>query len=942
VLDTVLIGVAFTLVAGVAMASDVFEGAEWLRDPVFEGVETADIYHKQQVKAPKTSGPRNVHSLLRKEVTLEAAPRSAMLHITGDDYYKFHVNGTFVVQGPEPGYPFAHPYYSIDIARFLDEGVNCLAAHAYYQGLNNRVWNSAENRAGFMLALDVTFDDGRTARFVTDDSWRLHRLEAFPAGETIGYKTQFTENVDMRAIPVGWREAGFDDSSWMAPLVGRQDHVFVEQLTPPLQVFRMEPKVAKRKGDGHYFYDLGTEVVGCTRIRVKGDAGQKIEVRHGEELLEPDTVRYDMRAKCLYQEFPVLSGREEVVEFYDYRAFRYIEVLNAPGEPEVWVDARHHPFAPDAVQFSASDGLLEDIWELCKNGVRWGAQGGFLDCPSREKGQYLGDALITGHSHLVLTGDGSLVKKALQDFQHSQKICPGIMAVAPGSFMQEIAEYSLQWPMVLRNYFLHTGDRAFAEAMADAAFEDLYGYFARFESDAGLITGMTEKWVLVDWPDNLRDGYDYDYAKERENTVLNAFYYGSLCAAGDVLEGLGREASAYRTKAEKVKQAFLERMFDADKGLFVDAPGSEHASLHANAIPLAFGMVPEEHVAGVVALIREKRLSCGVYIAPFVIAACYEAGEPELAYDLITSKDEHSWHEMLKHGATTCMEAWGPDQKWNTSWCHPWSSGPIFLIAHDVMGLRPAEPGWEAIHFAPHIPASVDHAEMSLPIPTGRVTVRYERDNGFTVMAPPDVPVRVEVPEGVEVKVSPSPTHAKRVLTEDQQRHLDASDWQEHVGEGLGLWVSVDEQMVSLIENGAVLWHAPCATAERGIGSRQDSLQTPPGWHTISGKIGDGAPWGQVFRSRQATREVWKPGQESSEDLVLTRVLLLAGEEPGVNQGGNVDSTERCIYIHGTNQEERIGEPSSHGCVRLRNDDVIEAFEWIPLNTPVLISRMEG
>ena len=121
----------------------------------------------------------------------------------------------------------------------------------------------------------------------------------------------------------------------------------------------------------------------------------------------------------------------------------------------------------------------------------------------------------------------------------------------------------------------------------------------------------------------------------------------------------------------------------------------------------------------------------------------------------------------------------------------------------------------------------------------------------------------------------------------------------------------------------------------------ENAAALPETWRFIW-KFGDGAPWGQVFRSRQVTKEVWKPGQESSEDLVLTRVLLLAGEEPGVNQGGNVDSTERCIYIHGTNQEERIGQPSSHGCVRLRNDDVIEAFDWIPEGTPVLISEMEG
>ena len=101
----------------------------------------------------------------------------------------------------------------------------------------------------------------------------------------------------------------------------------------------------------------------------------------------------------------MLADGENVIEFYDYRAFRYIEILDAPSEPEVWVDVRHHPFDTQAARFSSSDELLDRIWELCKAGVRYGSQGGFLDCPSREKGQYLGDALLTGHSHLLLTGD---------------------------------------------------------------------------------------------------------------------------------------------------------------------------------------------------------------------------------------------------------------------------------------------------------------------------------------------------------------------------------------------------------------------------------------------------------------------------------------------------------------------------------------------------------
>ncbi|HOZ45516.1 MAG TPA: family 78 glycoside hydrolase catalytic domain [Candidatus Hydrogenedentes bacterium] len=931
-LELALVGVVLIAVAA-PVAGDCFGDAEWLRDPVFDGVKTIDYYHKDRGKEsiPARFGPKNVHTFFRKEIALAGAPVSALLRVTADDYVKLYINGRFVVQGPEPGYPFAYPYYELDARPFLEPGANAIAAHAYYQGLRNRVWNSADNRAGFVLSLDVTYADGTTTRFATDASWRCLHCEAYPTGRTIGYDTQFAEDVDMRAMPAGWREAGFDDAAWKPPLTSRQDHVFTRAITPPLDIYRVDPETTVAKGDGRYFYAFPTEIVGHTCIRIQGPAGHALEVRHGEELTAPETVRFEMRCNCTYQDFPVLSGREDLIESYDYRAFRYIEILNAPAEPEVWVMVRHHPYPADAATLVSSDALLDDIWALCRNGVKFGAQGGFLDCPTREKGQYLGDALITGHAHLLLTGDGSLTRKALADFQHSQRICPGIMAVAPGSFMQEIAEYSLQWPLILAEYFRQTGDRAFTIEMVDAGFDRLFDYFAGFEGADGLVTNMTDKWVLVDWPKNLRDGYDYDYASTRENAVLNAFYVASLDTAAGLLESLGRDATRYRDRAERVRKAFVERLFDTETGLFVDAPGSTHHSLHANALPLCFGITPPERVDAALALIREKRLSCGVYIAPFVIAACFRAGDPELGYDLITSTDEHSWHEMLQHGATTCMEAWGPDQKWNTSWCHPWSSSPIFLIVEQVMGLTPARPGWRTVRFAPHVPAKLDRIKVALPTPRGRITASYAKGQGFQLVVPPAVEIDTETPD-VEVIRDDA-------LDATQREFLDTHDWPARAGDATAVWVSIPEQQLRVIEKDRVVWQAPCSTAARGAGCEMESMQTPTGWHSVAAKLGDGATWGQVFRSRKATAEMWKPGRHIDEDLVLTRILTLTGEEPGRNQGGNVDSLARNIYIHGTNGESAIGTPVSHGCIRLTNDDVIEAFKRIPQGAPVLITE---
>lgn len=180
-------------------------------------------------------------------------------------------------------------------------------------------------------------------------------------------------------------------------------------------------------------------------------------------------------------------------------------------------------------------------------------------------------------------------------------------------------------------------------------------------------------------------------------------------------------------------------------------------------------------------------------------------------------------------------------------------------------------------------------------------------------------------------------------LTASQQAFLETAGWSRHAGAKRALWVSVDEQCLRMIEGGRVLWQAPCSTAANGVGALKNSYKTPPGWHVISGRIGENSPWGQVFRSKNATSERWKPGMDVTEDLVLTRVLVLDGLEPGKNKGGNVDSFERFIYIHGTNGEAQIGKPNSHGCIRLTNDDVIALFDMVEAGTPVLItSQSEG
>ncbi|HSA66203.1 MAG TPA: L,D-transpeptidase family protein [Methyloceanibacter sp.] len=155
------------------------------------------------------------------------------------------------------------------------------------------------------------------------------------------------------------------------------------------------------------------------------------------------------------------------------------------------------------------------------------------------------------------------------------------------------------------------------------------------------------------------------------------------------------------------------------------------------------------------------------------------------------------------------------------------------------------------------------------------------------------------------------------------------------------LVVDVERQRAVWLENGVAKAIWPVSTARAGIGGAEGSYRTPPGWHRVHRRIGEGAGEGAVFVSREPTGETWR-GEARDEDLILTRILTLDGLEEGVNRGPGHDSLERYIYLHGTNHERLLGRPTSHGCVRLSNADVCCLFEEMGEGDYVLIAEPVG
>ena len=240
--------------------------------------------------------------------------------------------------------------------------------------------------------------------------------------------------------------------------------------------------------------------------------------------------------------------------------------------------------------------------------------------------------------------------------------------------------------MQILNYYNYTDDIETVKELLPVS-EGIIEHFEKYAREDGLLDNFKDKWNLVDWPMNLRDDYNAVILPEEEildcHNVLNGFFIGAKDTVNKLRSILGMK-KLYDTK--KLKDVFVETFYNRETGLFCDSPAKTHSALHSNVLPLLFGIATEDMEERLKGFIMEKGLCCGVQFSYFVLKALAKIGAYDEVLSLITNESEHSWVNMLREGATTCFEAWGKMQKWNTSLCHPWASAPIIVLCEDLDG----------------------------------------------------------------------------------------------------------------------------------------------------------------------------------------------------------------------------------------------------------------
>jgi len=257
--------------------------------------------------------------------------------------------------------------------------------------------------------------------------------------------------------------------------------------------------------------------------------------------------------------------------------------------------------------------------------------------------------------------------------------------------------------------------------------------------------GLLRASAIVDWPAAERDGYNDGGVDPKQtkqvgpmvNTVANAFYFYALGQMALLADALGKknEAHDFRELEAKVREAFQEVFFDPSRGLFADGEGSAHFSQHANFFPLAFGLVPEPHIAHVADFVAAKGMACSVYGAQYLLEALFAAGRENDAIALMTARGPRTWLRMIEDGSTMTWEAWGPEFKPNLTWNHAWGAAPANILSRFVLGVRPLDPGFSKFLVSPRL-GPLQWIRGKVPTPHGPITLAIESPETLHLSVP--------------------------------------------------------------------------------------------------------------------------------------------------------------------------------------------------------------
>ncbi|MFI7232946.1 family 78 glycoside hydrolase catalytic domain [Nonomuraea angiospora] len=739
--------------------------------------------------ADGTPGARPA-ALLRFEFDVDTPVASARLYATAHGIYEGFLNGERIGSAElTPGFTQYRSRLQVqtyDITSEVVQGRNAIGvilADGWYRGLIGYFRHSDQwgSRLALLVQMRLTHSDGTVTVLGTGPQWRSSTEEHVVAADLIA-----GERWDLRQLPHGWSEPGFDDTAWPhAATDPRGFDTLADSPAPPVRRIEELTPVSIRRLDEHrQVVDLGQNINGWVRLSKLGPAGTTVRLVHGEWLDASGDVTTDNLAITFPDPKP--AGQIDEVtsagvpgEVFEPRrtthGFQYIRIEGHPEDltPDDVTGIVVHTDLRRTGWFACSDERINRLHEAVVWSLRGNACDIPTDCPHRERAGWTGDWQLFVPSAAFLFDVAGFSVKWLRDVAADQRPDGTVVHFSPYApdEAHSIADQlngSAGWGdaavIVPWEVYLAYGD---TEILAES-WPVITAWLSRIERSArterhprraaARPTPEPHEQYLWDagshWGEWLVPGEQVvdltPHARLDQGDIATAYYAYSTDLAARIAEVLGYadEVKRYRTLSEKVRAAWQAEYIGPEGRLTPDTQAN-----HVRA--LAFDLVPTElrpkAAARLTELVREAgtHLGTGFLATPYLLPVLADTGHLDLAYDLLRQDTEPSWLVMIDRGATTVWENWNgvtADGTVNASLNH-YSKGAVVSFLHrHVAGIELLEPGYRRFLVRPRPGGGLTWAEAVHESPYGRIEMGWRLDDGH-------LHVQLAVPAGTEATV---------------------------------------------------------------------------------------------------------------------------------------------------------------------------------------------
>ncbi|MFB6320099.1 glycoside hydrolase family 78 protein [Saccharicrinis sp. FJH54] len=708
---------------------------------------------------------------LRKEFKADKTVKKARAYLMGLGLYELYINGDKIgdcVLAPVPTDYHQNIKYNVyDVTSALKKGDNALGVilgNGRYHTMRQHYKPYKIKNFGFpklLMQLEIEFTDGSKQIIKTDNSWK-----GTANGPLLTNNEYDGEEYDARMEMPGWNTVGFEDSSWLqVEYVDQPDGRYEAQMTPNMKVMEYIKPVGMHKiSDETYVLDMGQNMVGWLRLKVRGKAGDKVKMRFSEILNSDGGIATENLRDAQATDVYTLKGEgtEEWSPRFIYHGFRYVEITGYPGIPTTDDFTGEVVYDNMAVSgtFETSNPLINRIYENATWSIKGNYKGMPVDCPQRNERQpWLGDRSTGCYGESFVYDNATLYSKWVDDIAYAQKGEGTIPDVAP-AFWRYYSD-NMTWPgtylMVAEMLYRQYGD-----------IQPLKTHYASMKKWMDYMQDryMTEDFIMTkdsygDWcapPATIEEGRGKSANVKHPSELISTaylYYYAGLMRKFAEQTGCNTDADYYAALSEKVKVGFNKKFFNPLQKGYGDN------TLTCNLLALQFGLVPEpdkEAVLGTVVDIIVKKnnghLSTGLIGTQWLMRTLTENGEIDLAYRIATAKSYPGWGYMVENGATTIWELWNgntaaPNMN---SYNHVMMLGDLIIWYYEnLAGIKsdPENPGFKHIIMKPEIPVGLDHVKAAYESPYGSIESSWEKSKhrfSWQISIPANTMAKVCVP----------------------------------------------------------------------------------------------------------------------------------------------------------------------------------------------------